>query len=246
MTPLVPPQAPPPAVGDRATQDTHPPPRFAELAREEGLFAALLALHRAATLGVLPAGPGGYLLVPAGLAESDTHFGTPAGPRPRAAARGERLGRVRSGPRRADGQLVALRIDGAGPAPGAEGAAWAAGLLAVRLGVADAVLHGATGRLRDRTVRQGPDTVSLLSLPMVRGLVGEAAAALAEARALAAVDAQPHAVRRAHRALDECGRTCLHLYGAHGFLTEGPGSTVRASELLADVYSPADTAPKEP
>ncbi|MHC0433717.1 acyl-CoA dehydrogenase family protein [Streptomyces sp. O3] len=245
MTPLAPPSTSPPSTSSPPA----PAPSVAQLAalaRDEGLVPALLALHRTVTPAVLPAGPGGHLLVPATLA-AEPRYTSPDGPRARTSGASlERLGRVRGGPRHTDGWLEALRIDGAGPAPGADGAAWAAGLLAVRLGTADALLRTAADRLRDRTVRQGSGAVAVLSLPMVRGMVGEAAAALAEARALAADVDAPAALRRAHRAVDACGRICLQLYGAHGFLTDGPGSTVRASELLAEVYSPADAATEEP
>ncbi|WP_103500231.1 acyl-CoA dehydrogenase family protein, partial [Streptomyces sp. SM14] len=189
---------------------------------------------------------GGHLLLPEQLVAACGRFSTPSGPRSRGTSAEEVIGHVTVGD--CSGRLVALRIAGAGPGPATAGDDWATGLVPVRLAVAEAVLRRATDHLQHRSV-QGTTT---LGLPMVRALVADAAASVAEARALTATvaatgpgaaddDAARQLLRRAHRALDACGRTALHLLGATGYLTDGPGSTVRASELLADAYAPAPT-----
>ncbi|TKT04647.1 acyl-CoA dehydrogenase family protein [Streptomyces lasalocidi] len=213
--------------------------RVRAAAREHGAAHALALLHAATLPGVLPAGPGGHVLVPEAVAEEGSRYDTPAGPRPRRPGTGEHLLARLPLP---DGEvLVALRVPGAGPGP--DGGAWAHGLVAVRLGLAERALREATDRLKDRTV-QG--TV-MLHLPLVRALVADAACGLAEAGALtsaAAGDPGPAELRRAHRALDESGRACLHLLGAAGFATGGTGDLVRASELLAATYAPPPPVPE--
>ncbi|MFD5597812.1 acyl-CoA dehydrogenase family protein [Streptomyces griseorubiginosus] len=214
--------------------------RIRAAAREHGATHALTLLHAATLSGVLPAGPGGHVLVPESVAAAGSHYDTPQGPRPRRPGGGEELLARLPQP---DGEaLVALRVPGAGPGPEG-GAAFADGLVALRLGLAERALREAADRLKNRTV-QG--TV-MLHLPLVRALVADAACGLAEARALLSAPADqqgPTELRRAHRALDESGRTCLHLLGAAGFLTGGTGDLVRVSELLADTYAPPPPVPE--
>ncbi|MCI4066941.1 hypothetical protein MRQ36_32015 [Micromonospora sp. R77] len=69
-------------------------------------------------------------------------------------------------------------------------------------------------------------------------MVADVAAGIAEARALLDTGSDGTGLRRAHQALDEAGRGCLHLFGASGFLADGPGGEARLSELLADTYPP--------
>ncbi|MEU5183421.1 acyl-CoA dehydrogenase family protein [Streptomyces longwoodensis] len=214
--------------------------RVRAAAREDGAAHALALLHAATLPGVLPAGPGGHALVPETVAAAAPRYDTPAGPRPRRPGTGEEL--LARLPLPGGETLVALRIPGAGPGPDG-GAAWAEGLVALRLGLAERALREATDRLKDRTV-QG--TV-MLHLPLVRALVADAACGLAEAAALTSAPAghrDPAELRRAHRALDESGRACLHLLGAAGFATGGTGDLVRASELLADTYAPPPPVPE--
>ncbi|MDB1085985.1 hypothetical protein PJ985_00075 [Streptomyces sp. ACA25] len=208
-----------------------------DTARDQGLVAALVLLHRTAGEAVLPAGDGGYVLLPPETAAACGHFTTGSGPRPRGPEAPEQeLGSVRAD--RPGDRLVALRVEGAGH----PGDRWRAGVLAARLGAADRLLRQATDRLRDRRV-QGSST---LKLSLVRSLVAEAALGIAEARALTADTPGSAELHRAHRALDASGRTCLHLFGASGYLTDGPGSAIRASELLGDVYAaPARPTPPD-
>lgn len=214
--------------------------RVRAAARDHGAAHALTVLHAATLPGVLPAGPGGHVLVPEAVAAAGSRYDTPEGPRPRRPDAGEELlARVDLPGGEA---LVALRVPGSGPGPDG-GAAWARGLVAVRLGLAERALRDVTDRLRDRTV-QG--TV-MLHLPLVRALIADAACGLAEAGALLSApvtDQGPTELRRAHRALDESGRACLHLLGAAGFVTGGTGDLVRASELLADTYAPPPPVPE--
>ena len=77
-------------------------------------MAALNRLHTELSPGVLPAGAGGYVLVPAEVAAVCDDYETPAGPRSRAGAEQVRLAQIPVGGR----ELTALRIAGAGPAGG--------------------------------------------------------------------------------------------------------------------------------
>ncbi len=246
------------APSGRPTSASGDPDRYRAVARESGVIAALALLHNTVSPGVLPAGPGGHVLVPAEVAALCDLYGTPAGARSRAAAREDQLGRIPTD----GGELIALRIAGAGPMGGATDAGrWRAGVAWVRLGLADRMLARAAEHLRGRTV-QG---VTTLALPLVRAALADAAAGIAEVQALLvgglvdpaagadpadsvdpaagtdpADSADPAGIvlRQAHRVLDETGRSCLHLFGASGFAAEGPGRDVRASELLADAYAP--------
>ncbi|MFC7615758.1 hypothetical protein ACFQV2_21975 [Actinokineospora soli] len=128
------------------------------------------------------------------------------------------------------GELTALRIATAGPAD----PTWAEGIAWLRLGLVDRLLHRAVEYLRGRTV-QGAST---LSLPLVRALLADGAAARAQAQALLAAWPDADTVAAAHRALAEAERVGLHLVGASGFVADGPGRDVRAAELLADAYAP--------
>ncbi|KXK58493.1 hypothetical protein AWW66_29495 [Micromonospora rosaria] len=267
--------------------------RYRPVAYADGPAAALRLLHATTSPGVLPVGPGGHALVPADIEAACDRYATGAGPRPRAGVRHDLLDRVPVG---ADA-LIAVRVPGGGPPPHDT---WTAGLLWLRLGLAERSLAHAVAHLRGRSVA---GTVTL-NLPMVRGMVADAAAGLAEAHALletvtcaatcacaarcacvaaatcpggcacgaactcgagcgcadgcgcastatcragcacpggCSCGATPRdgtAWTRAHHALDEAGRVCLHLFGAVGFLADGPGAEVRAAELLADTYPP--------
>jgi hypothetical protein len=209
------------------------------VARESGIVAAVTILHAELGGAVLPAGPGGHVFVPEGVAQRCDVYGTPDGPDMRAFAAERWLGEVPLGP----DTMVALHVPGAGPG-GDDRApdAWSVGLGWVRLGLADQFLARAAEHLRGRKVQ---DTVTL-NLPPVRVLLADAAAGLAEAHALLAAGPDAAALRRVHRVLDETGRVCLHLFGATGFLAGGPGSEIRAAELLGDTYAPPSTVEDEP
>jgi len=194
------------------------------LAYTDGAAAALSALHAETSPGILPVGPSGHTFLPSLV------YATSAGPRP-----GQRvLDRIVAD----DGEWIASHVPGGGPDPDTGPAwttriAWTTGIAWLRLGLAERLLERAAAHLRGRTVAG----VITLNLPMVRGIVADAAAGIAEARAL--LDADTDAgLYRVHLALDEAGRSCLHLFGAAGLLAAGPGSEVRVSELLADTYPP--------
>ncbi|WP_117212767.1 hypothetical protein [Allorhizocola rhizosphaerae] len=197
---------------------------YRAVAFAHGAAAALTLLHAETSAGVLPAGPGGHVFVPEHIESACDRYETPDGPRARDGAREEPLGGVSAG-------LVALRIRGAGPT---HGGAWPSGVAWVRLGLAERLLGQATEHLRHRTVQQ----TATLNLPLVRAMLADAAGGIAEAAALFAAAPGSPALHRIHRSLDEVGRLCLHLFGAVGFLATGPGGDVRASELLADAYTP--------
>jgi len=192
------------------------------LAYTDGAVAALAALHAETNPGILPVGPGGHTFLPSLV------YATSDGPRP-----GQKvLDRIVA----EDGEWIAWHVPGGGPDPDT-GPAWTTGIAWIRLGLTERLLERAAAHLRGRTVAG----VVTLNLPMVRGIVADAAAGIAEARALLDTDAEtetgtgPH---RVHLALDEAGRSCLHLFGAAGLIADGPGSAVRVSELLADTYPP--------
>lgn len=223
------------------------------LACRQGLTEAMSALHTAVCPGVLPAGPGGHVLLPRTITDSADRYTTADGPRARGSGAAEEfLPDLRPGelPAADDPSQplppapvwTALRIRDAAPDPRFR-ALWQAGLLAARLGSADRSLAQAVERLRERTV-QG---TNLLTLPLVRSLIADAVASIAEARALMAgngpEESEENGARRAHHALDRAGRSCLHLYGAAGLLANGPGLLIRRSELLADTYAPTAQEP---
>lgn len=205
-------------------------------ARDDGVVAALTLLH--ARLGgvVLPVGPGGHVFMPRTITRRCDAYSTSDGSRRwLPAGAGERwLADVPLGP----DTMVALHVPGAGPtgtyrAPGG----WSVGLAWVRLGLAERFLARAAQHLRGRRVQ---DTVTL-NLPPVRVLLAGAAAGVAEAHALLTGRPDDADLHRVHRALDEAGRVCLHLFGATGFLADGPGSEIRVAELLGDTYAPPST-----
>lgn len=212
---------------------------YREAAYRDGPVAALLLLHGATGPGVLPAGPGGHVFVPREIEATCDRHQTLLGPRPRGGGTGEhRLGHVTVYGR----ELTALRVDGSGP-PAGEPDGWATGLAWLRLGLAERLVDRVTAHLGGRTVQR---TVTL-NLPLVRAMLADAVAGTTECRALLKAAPAPYTLRRVHRSLDETGRTCLHLFGAAGFLAAGPGSEVRVSELLADTYAPAadESAPRD-
>ncbi|MFY1702145.1 hypothetical protein ACN28G_10455 [Micromonospora sp. WMMA1923] len=200
----------------------------------DGATTALAQLHATVSAGVLPVGPGGHALVPVDVATTCDRYTTPTGARSRAGVPHELLDRIPT----ADGELVALRVPGGGPAPGH---AWSVGLAWIRLGLAERLLARSVTHLRGRTVA---GTVTL-HLPMVRAMLADAAAGIAEVRALLDPDHGPGVggLGRVRDSLDEVGRTCLHLLGAAGFLADGPGAEARVAELLADTYPPPTDQP---
>ncbi|WP_431882488.1 hypothetical protein [Micromonospora gifhornensis] len=199
--------------------------RYRTLAYTAGAVTALGALHADTSPGVVPVGPGGHTFLPAAVYAASDRCATPDGPRPQPYGQTV-LDRVVT----SDGELIAWRVPDGGPDPDT-GAAWTTGIAWIRLGLTTRLLDLAAAHLRGRTVAG----VVTLNLPMVRGILADAATGIAEAQALLDTRADLHQV---HRALDETGRSCLHLFGAAGFLTDGPGSHLRVSELLADTYPP--------
>jgi len=215
-----------PAARTLADLDPH---RYRATARTDGVTAALALLHAEVSPGVLPAGPSGLVLVPRTVETTCAWYQTPSGP----AARTDQndSGSLHSPTGLPD--LVWLHLPGAGPQPGPD--TWTVAVPWIRLGLAEHLLETAAAHLRGREVQGG----QVLNLPLVRANVADVACALGEARALLDT-ALPDAatLRRVHNCLDEAGRRCLHLFGARGFLSDGPGSVARAGELLGDAYPP--------
>ncbi|MEU6024681.1 hypothetical protein [Micromonospora sp. NPDC047134] len=202
--------------------------RYHRLAYTAGVVTALGALQAETSPGIVPVGPGGHTLLPAAVYAASDRYATPQGPRPQPYGQTV-LDRVVTG----DGELIAWRVPGGGPDPDTA-TAWTAGIAWIRLGLTTRLLEQAAEHLRGRTV----GGVLTLHLQMVRGILAEAAAGIAEARALLNTDGYGTDLHRVHRALDESGRNCLHLFGAAGFLTDGPGGDLHVSELLAETYPP--------
>jgi Acyl-CoA dehydrogenase, C-terminal domain len=194
------------------------PGAYRDAARDHGAATALALLHAETGPAALPVGPAGHGLLPRTVAESCG--------RPRVEFRA-----VLGAP-----DLVwfrAPRQDRERP----EG--WATGLAWIRLGLAERLLSRAVEHLRGREA-QGTTT---LNIPMVRAAIADVACGTAAARAL--LDDGGH-LAAVHRALDEAVPHCLRLFGAMGFLTEGPGGEARVLELLGDAYAPALPAPYLP
>ena len=216
---------------DRGGQPGGRPARsYRAAARLHGAVAALNRLHTDLSPGLLPAGPAATCSCRPRLPRCAT---TTRPPTVRGAGPGwSRCGWPRS---RWPAELTALRIAGAGPAGGPDAVSgWQLGLAWYRLGLADRLLSQVVRYLRGRSTA---GTV-LIDLPLVRAMLADAVSGAAEACALLDAGVTAASLRQVHRALSEAGRGCLDLFGAAGFLVDGPGSEIRASELLADTYAP--------
>jgi len=191
------------------------------LARDEGVAPAITLLRDAVLPGMLPYGPAGHAVLPAELAEQPDwgaclgKFGLPGGP-----------------------VVVLRRIADPVSASATEHqrAAWALGLLWLRLGLSEALREGCLGYLRGR--RTG-DSV-LLQQQLVKGVLADALSEHLEIRAVLG-GAEPGelpapAVDDLHDRITLTGRAQLRLLGASGFLMGGPGEVAYVSELLADAY----------
>jgi hypothetical protein len=116
-------------------------------------------------------------------------------------------------------------------------AEFAARLVRLQWHTVGAELDDVLGHLTERTSKGAP----LLEHELVRGAIADVALALSEAASL--LELPPTAARlwRLHLRLVSAGRTLLKLFGASGFLTDGPGGVLYLAELMGNVYLHPET-----
>ncbi len=204
-------------------------------ARERGLTATLTVLHDALPDEALPCGPTGCCVLPEAALRDAHRVWTgdtvavldPAGV--------ERLGPIET----PDGPLTAVRYRGepgpAGvPAPWPD---WVARLAGLRLGLSEALLDATVAHLGERRVG---DTALLLQ-QMIKGALADVVTEQLEIRTvLTGVPPSIGTLLDLHRQITRTDRMLLRLLGARGFVADGPGSVVNASELLADAWIGGD------
>lgn len=131
--------------------------------------------------------------------------------------------------------LVALR----GPASSPPSSRWVAAVLWARLGVSARLLDHCVAHLGRRTVGES----TLLTTPLVKAALSDAGMAQVEVRSALLAAGQALSLGLSadlHGLITQADRALLPLMGAAGFTEAGPGWEVYVSELLADVYHPAD------
>lgn len=175
---------------------------------------ALDALHERTAPGRLVASPTGHLLASPGALPH-----APAGP----------LARF--------GLAVADADPTSAFGAGATADRFADGLLALHREVLRDTLHQAMRHLEARTSAG----TTLLNRQLVQGELADAAMRLAEEDTIARLhaeraDADRPARWRAHLRLVEIGRGLLRLFGASGFLADGPAGPVHLAEIAGNVY----------
>ncbi|MEV1115638.1 hypothetical protein AB0I91_11260 [Actinosynnema sp. NPDC049800] len=238
------------------------------VAREEGLAPALTVLGSLVAPGSLPCGPGGHAVVSqevaasadrvwadgvlvdrVGLDEStvDT-IDLPGGAVVLLRMAGTRSGE--DGPKMYGNGVLDPRLRAADPEtdpgtsdPGTsdQRAAWALGLVWLRLGLSEALRETCMRYLNGR--RTGNTT--LLQQQMVKSTVADGLIEHLEVRAvLTGVDAGelPGVIlAHLHARITAADRWLVNLLGASGYLVGGPGQVAHLSELLAEAYVPAPT-----
>lgn len=151
----------------------------------------------------------------------------------------------------AEGWVIAsaARLPGGHPMPGGSDALAAAcpgapSPVAAREAFADALLRlqrGALGQVLGQAVirleGRSSEGANLLNRQLVRGDVADVALALSEADDLLGLPVPgPERRWRVHRHLVTTGRTLIKLYGASGFVDDGPGRVVYLLEVLGNTY----------
>jgi hypothetical protein len=124
----------------------------------------------------------------------------------------------------------------AGPDNRPEG--WAAGMAWLRIGMSEWLLAQAVAFLQGRLTGGAP----LIQQQLVRG--GLADVVIAQQEVLGVLTAPGGLAERlapyVHARLTQADRITLRLFGAGGFLADGPGRVGHLSELLADAYLDRD------
>jgi hypothetical protein len=202
------------------------------LARVEGLAPALALLRAAVLPGLLPCGPAGHAVVPADVVFGDGIWLD--GVTSDRAGSGTQLGGFDLPGGRVAVHQFSCAVGGA--VDEHERAAWALGLVWLRLGLSEALRETCLRYLRTR--RTG-DSV-LVRQQLVKGALAEAVANHLEIRAVligAGAGGLPYpALSELHARITMTDRAQLRLLGASGFLVGSPGEVAHVSELVADAY----------
>jgi alkylation response protein AidB-like acyl-CoA dehydrogenase len=139
-------------------------------------------------------------------------------------------------PDAADGPMRRLGLAVSAGHPAESGAVdrFASGLLALHRDVLRRVLKQALGHLEGRTSAG----TSLLSRQLVQGQLADAAMALNAEEAMPPDrrEADPPARWRSHQRMVAVGRALIRLFGASGFLTDGPAADLHLAEVTGNVY----------
>ncbi|WFE32654.1 hypothetical protein [Micromonospora sp. WMMD975] len=200
-------------------------------ARTGGLTATLTTMHDTLADGVLPCGPTGCCVLPEPTLRDAGRVWTGDTVAALDPAAVERLGTVET----ADGRLAAVRYRGAAdpagaPAPWPE---WMAALAGLRLGLSEALLDLTVAHLGDRRAGDTP----LLLQQMIKGALADVVTEQIEIKVrLTGTPPPAGSLAALHRQITTADRMLLRLLGASGFVADGPGLAVNASELLADAW----------
>ncbi|MFE2727328.1 hypothetical protein [Kitasatospora sp. NPDC059327] len=132
------------------------------------------------------------------------------------------------------GGSAVLAVTGSGvPSPERARELFADGLLRLHRELLRGLLDAVVVRLGDRT----SEGANLLNRQLVQSAVADVALALTEAADLLAIPDRTAARRhRIHRGLVDAGRVAIKLYGASGFVADGPGRLLYLAELLGNTY----------
>ena len=191
--------------------------RYRTTARRDGLVPALTLLCETVGDGGPSRGPGGHMVVPAGVAGAGT-------------------GDVVTTLTVEDGTVVALRSRAEPPGGSTPWAAWALGMTCLRFGLSERLLDAVLAHLGGRTVGDA----KLLHQQMVKGGVAEAVIEQLEIETMLAGatpgDLDDGVLSGLNAQITRTDRMLLRLLGAVSFLADGPGQVARVSELIADVY----------
>lgn len=131
---------------------------------------------------------------------------------------------------------------GPGPAPTAD--RWPLGLLWLRLGLSEGCRDVCTKHLSGRL----SGAIPIINYQLVKGQLADILVTHLEVAATLAADpgGPPAPARnRLHREISAADRSLTRLFGAAGYLREGPGDTAYVSELIAAVHTPASPPEEE-
>jgi hypothetical protein len=214
--------------------------RCHELARTEGLPAALTVLVNDILPGLLPCGPSGHAVVPAEIHAWATGVWLNGTARERRRTNETTLATAEL--RGGDVVLVAYAANGEA-AEDDRRDAWTHGLVWLRLGLSEALRADCLTYLAAR--RAGDST--LLQQQLVKGILADALVEHLEVRAVLTGthpgELDAGTMQRLHDQLTTADRALVKLLGASSLLQGGPGATADVSELLAEVYLPGEEWP---
>jgi hypothetical protein len=199
-------------------------------ARTAGLAPALTVLCEEVLPGLLPCGPAGHAVAPAGLAAAADRIWLAGAVSDRADGTETTLSTVAL----PGGAVTLLCHQPLAPTePVDDDTAWALGLVWVRLGLSEGLLDACVRHLGGRTT--GDSTV--LHQQLVKGAIADVLIEHLEVRAvLTGTDLTATALAHLQAQLTLADRALLRLLGASGFLAGGPGEVAHVSELLAEAH----------